>query len=215
VNLQSIGDRNWRADFDHQFDAVLVRGQARVLNGQLSITRLEIVVNTIDVANFTVDAATGAVQENVPTPAPGSITADVLRHVHVGRYAEEIRRQILDAETGILPPRATAAARAREVLRKRAVADLPANAFRRGRPGLGDDHYRRVAEEAIRLRREGSRSVRADLGRLYNRQGNTIRDWLKEARDREWLAKTGRGQRGGEAPGPRLLEAWKGESFGT
>lgn len=84
-----------------------------------------------------------------------------------------------------------------------------------GARGYGDAFYRMVAVEYVRLTDEGA-AGRGALPRLAERLAermgepeprhrDNVRDWVAEARRREFLTPVGRG-RGGALPGPRLYD---------
>ncbi len=94
--------------------------------------------------------------------------------------------------------------------RAAATAATAGTARRRGRKGWGEEHYRRVALEYLALQREGV--GRGILNRLAEREAKrlkkpiareTMRDWVRRARELGFLAGGVRG-RAGARPGPNL-----------
>jgi hypothetical protein len=77
---------------------------------------------------------------------------------------------------------------------------------RRGRPPKPDSFYQRVAEVAIQVARDGIKPHHLEVGRRLGTTPGKARDWIHEARKRDFLAHTKMGRRGA-APGRRLFEA--------
>jgi hypothetical protein len=91
--------------------------------------------------------------------------------------------------------------------RARELAELSRNQPRkRGRAGYPDDHYRRIAFAYIDDIKEhgNSRGVLDRLAKAEHVQRSTIRDWVKRARELEFLAPTKQG-RAAALAGPNLL----------
>src|SRR5262249_27537687 len=84
---------------------------------------------------------------------------------------------------------------------RRATRGVP-----RRRTHYGDQHYRQVAEVALGHQQRGHAPLRDTLAKEFNCKPETVRDWLRRARELGWLATTGPGRRGVE-PGPRLRDA--------
>jgi hypothetical protein len=172
-----------------------VCGCARVHDAQLWIERIAFVVNPIGADNH----ASG---KEVPTP-PRGITSAVLR-VPIEPILDQIRAEILAQErfdelsetlTRRRRPRPVTARAARELR----GASLGSGV---GRPSRGDDHYRRVATEAVRASERGE-PIWATLAKLFDVDSSTVRTWLQRARERGFLASAGPGRRV-VIPGPRL-----------
>jgi hypothetical protein len=208
VRITPVGDDSWRADFDVQLGLYLVSGEACMVGGRVSITKVVAELNTIDPDSFDPDAPPP------PTP-PGGITTTVLRGIPLGQLTESIRAEVMgQAEFDSLAPIFRRRARAGAPTRRHAAADVRARkVLGRGRRRLGDDHFRRVAEAALRHQHAGHAPLRRALAEEFERSENTIRDWLNRCRELGWLAPTGHGQRG-VMPGRRLLDHQEGEPDG-
>lgn len=118
-------------------------------------------------------------------------------HVRAGRGSDVAFREITDDEI------ATA--------RKAALAALAAP-LRRGRRGYPDDLYRQVALTYLDVLRErpAGRGVLDEVARRLSTEGRpvspeTARDWIRRARDLEFLTPATPGKAGAE-PGPRLYD---------
>ena len=75
---------------------------------------------------------------------------------------------------------------------------------RRGRPGLPDDHYKRIALEYLELFAAGyRRGILDELACRHKRPKQTVRDWVHRARELDYLTK-GKQGRAGAKRGHRL-----------
>ena len=75
----------------------------------------------------------------------------------------------------------------------------------RGRRGRTDAHYRDIAIAYLEVYESGvSRGILDELAARYGRPRETIRDWVRRARELGFLT-TGTQGRAGAEPGPRLL----------
>ena len=82
----------------------------------------------------------------------------------------------------------------------RAAAEQP---LRRGRAGYPIDHYRRIALLALDIYHEDHRDVVKELAAREGRRYQTVRDWVRRARNLGFLGPTQRG-RSQWAAGPNL-----------
>jgi hypothetical protein len=151
------------------------------------------------------------------------ITSSTLRAVRMDTLLSSVRGQILnsqerasaDASSETQLPAATAAsvkAWRRQIARTAAAA---VEQKARGRRGYGDAFYRQVALEYLELTRQGKggRGVLAELSKIMAermgeaapRSRDNVRDWVAEARRRQFLT-PGTPGRGGANPGPKLYE---------
>lgn len=151
-----------------------------------------------------------------PRETRREVTGRVLR----GLRFEPIRQRALDQLRDL--PKTLAVARAAfgmseaiasssDVTR---AADDAARAPRRGRPGLPEEHFRRIALVYLELFALGYR--RGILEELATREGvpkDTVRDWVHRARTLGFLS-AGRQGRAGAEPGPRLMAAPQPEPEG-
>jgi hypothetical protein len=156
-------------------------------------------------------------QDDTVTPAqltvapviPDVLTWRMLRSVSPERIVQQARETTrdyadwLDTATNIgwkLPPPA-------EVERIKKLADeAQRSRTRRGRRGNSPEFYRAFAIEALEEQRLGNaRGLRGRLAKRRSVSIPTVRDWLRRARDLEFLAEAEWGK-AGVAPGPRLNE---------
>lgn len=135
----------------------------------------------------------------------------------VARRAEEHLRAV---STGDIPD--AIKADAEKLLRARIKAVSRRPSPRGAARGLGDAHYRRVALDLIELVESGKPTpngvlvtlARLEAARLHRPVDvQTVRTWIRIARDRRFLAP---GERGRllVAPGPRLYDLEEGASDG-
>jgi hypothetical protein len=200
------GRQDLRADFHALFPGLTISGHARLIDGVLVLTRLLLEVSPID-ENAEPD------DQRTRPPRPGDcITPDTLRRVPVGRLLESVRREILAQEVfdRLAPDLGVRVAEERRRRRRRAARAVGGKTLRRGRRQLGDEHFRHVAEVALKLQRDGNRSLRRALAEGLRISEETARDWTRRARELGWLERTRPGTRG-VMPGPRLRQAWEDE----
>jgi hypothetical protein len=74
---------------------------------------------------------------------------------------------------------------------------------KRGRPGYPDEHYRRIAERYLELLSTGRLDVLVALAAEESRPRETVRDWVRKATERGYLA-PGKPGRAEARPGPKL-----------
>lgn len=93
---------------------------------------------------------------------------------------------------------------------ERQIRRAASKPLRRGSAGYGDDHYRRIALAYLRALEAGRTrgvlaQIAADESRRLGREVpvETVRTWVKIARDRQFLT-AGEPGRAGAMPGPRL-----------
>ena len=149
-------------------------------------------------------------------PSAGIRSADV-RRIKVGDLLDRALREIEEAPARLraareLVPEMTESFgelgldEGQEALALRAAEEAEARRPRRGRPRKGDVFFEEIAEEYLAILTEsGSRGA---LQRLAQRKGysrEAARDWVAEARKREYLTPATPG-RAGAAPGRRLEE---------
>jgi hypothetical protein len=165
---------------DGQWDAT---GHFRVEGGQVICTRLDV----------------GA--------APPGITSGFLRTVPMGTILTLVRSalaeqaDLFDAAAKAVGPDSDFGQSTRA-----AATHLRPQNVRRGRPGLPDAHYQRIAHAYLALQAQGwSRGLLDELAHQEGRPRETIRDWVHTARKRRFLSTASRG-RPGALPGPRLHE---------
>jgi hypothetical protein len=154
-------------------------------------------------------------------PATAEISATTLRALRLDTVLSQVRAQVVEKSAalareasssgdleGVPADRARLVRQWRKIVAETAAGEKPA--ARRG-----DAHYQLVAAEYLRLIEEG-KGGRGILGRLaiemakhLNEQAprsrDNIRDWVAEARRRQFLAPGEPGRAGG-SPGPRLYE---------
>jgi hypothetical protein len=86
---------------------------------------------------------------------------------------------------------------------KRVTQAAAKQPLRRGRGGFPVDHYRRIALRALEISEEGHRDVVKELAAREGKPYQTIRDWVRRARELKFLGPTQRG-RSQWFPGPNL-----------
>lgn len=152
------------------------------------------------------------------TGGPGELTASVLRDIKLDDVINDVRRQAVklareqdrpEAEAVLAAnPDLAASSRAIRAAGKAAAKNRPT-----GARGWGDDFYRMVATERLRLEQEGL-GGRGVLDRLAERLAklmeepeprhrDNVRDWVNEARNRKFLMRGQPGRATAEA-GPNL-----------
>jgi hypothetical protein len=142
------------------------------------------------------------------------VTTSVLRDVKLSvirdRAARTLREQAAEGDALEAEEIAWPQASPEESERLAAGATLAATPSPPvGRPSLGEEHYRAIAVEylaAVEARMRAGRSAYGLLtelaaGHYVSRE--TMRDWIKAARKRGFIAGTSQGRSGGE-PGPNL-----------
>ena len=196
----------WTTTFETEVGDWVVQGDARLRDGGLQIERIEISFNQLNPpAPGTIES--GGSSPSRPPPEKG-IGNEVLSRIPLARIKDSVQRRLISEPEfdrlfdALGPSYATTADRK---LANQALAETATSKgfTGRGRPRLGDEHWRRFALDAIRLDAEGRRPLRQELSNLYSRDENTIRDWLHRARSEGWLAPATPGQRG-VFPGPKL-----------
>jgi hypothetical protein len=199
---KGTGRLDLRADFHTLLGSLSISGQARLIDGALVLTQLLLEVSPADE-----NAGSDDPPARLPTPAE-CITPDALRRVPVGRLLESVRREVLAQEVfdRLAPDFGIRVREEQRRYHRRAARALRGKTLRRGRPRLGDEHFRRVAEVALQLQSEGRSSLRHAIAEEFRVSEGTVRDWTRRARELEWLAPSRQGVRG-VMPGPRLEEA--------
>jgi transposase-like protein len=132
------------------------------------------------------------------------ITPKLLRDIPLGRLLTQVHAQLLEhVREG--PPKDWARPELPQWMRHTQSLDETRGATGRrpGRPRLDDALLRELAVAYIED--DGGRGVHARLAQRFGREQSTIRDWIRAARDRKYLAEAAHGQRSA-APGERLLE---------
>lgn len=173
-----------------------VEGIAAVVDGELVIH--ELLVKPANLA------------DTAPT---GGVTTTVLRSIPLGGLMGALRTAWSEGPAGIASWEATTG-ESFEAARKqaeRAARAVKSTGIKRGRKGYPDDHYRWVALEYLALQREGwSRGILVELAKRATKHlgrdfvaRETVRDWVAEARKRQFLTKATQG-RAGANPGPNL-----------
>jgi hypothetical protein len=210
LDAEMVGQADWRATFyaTRPGDAWGIEGHARCVNGRLVITRL-----TVDLdAAVTVPAPDGH-----PTSGwselrpPAGIDSRLLRRVPLAHILDRVRTDLLNrpemdrvaAELGVKVPGGV-----REVNFRAAIDTATTEAPpKRGRPGLGDDYYRRFALAAVSLQRSGQTTgLRRALREHFKLDTyDNVRDRIRKCRELGFL-EAGRPGVRGWMPGPRLIE---------
>jgi hypothetical protein len=146
-------------------------------------------------------------EEDPAVPPAGTISPAMLKRIPLGRLLAQVnaelssRRAAYDqGEYARDPLLAGRPEQWREHIAATDVAERP----RRGRPPLPDDLLRRVALGYIEDAQLGP-GVTRRLAQAFGVQPNTMRDYIRAARKREWLAPGAPGSRSA-APGLRLLD---------
>lgn len=150
-----------------------------------------------------------------PIPS-GGINASVLRSIRTGELVAKVRAHILREPEWIEWREGLGIAVSPEDAEtaRRAADAVKATPLRRGSRGYPDDHYRGVALEYLRLQAEGrSKGLLIDMAETYGRPRETIRDWVRGARERGFLSGGVRGKVGAE-PGPNLYKVTDNEGDG-
>jgi hypothetical protein len=88
---------------------------------------------------------------------------------------------------------------------RRNLIDAAKRPRKRGRPGRPDSHYRDVAIEYLDLYEKGRRKVLKEMAERRGVPPPTVRDWVRRARQLEYLG-PGKQGRAGASPGPRLVD---------
>lgn len=139
-------------------------------------------------------------------PGPAGLTTDALRDFPVALVLDTARRQLVTMgdHAGLSP----VADPATEEFRRRArrAAKSVGGGPHRGRIGYGEAHYRALALDYLELQdAHGHRGLRERLAQQYDVSPETMRDWIRRARELQFLSKATPG-RGGSDAGPRLHE---------
>ncbi|MCU1592173.1 MAG: hypothetical protein JWP11_3429 [Frankiales bacterium] len=151
--------------------------------------------------------------ESVPV-APGGVTPKLLRDVPLGRLMDQVHVALLAETRRLASGDGEHQQHARERWSRHAPALSPeGEPLRRpGRPPLADDLLFRLSVAYIEDTQ--GRGVTGRLAEQFDRPEATIRDWIRAARARGYLAAAEQGRRSA-APGPRLLDEvmkdWTGE----
>jgi hypothetical protein len=126
------------------------------------------------------------------------VTSVLIRRVRVDAILQAARERLVDTTFGDLAG-GDWAHQAHAV--KEAMHGVE---LKRGREGYPADHYRKIALRALQLQAEhGARGVRQRLAEAEGRPPETVRDWIKRARQLGYLAPATPG-RAGYVPGPNL-----------
>jgi hypothetical protein len=143
-------------------------------------------------------------------PAQATLTSDALRRVRLSAILARAHAELASrAELAELAHRFRWAdapgGRERDTLTEiaaRAAAGRP----KRGRPGLGDAHYARIARAYLDKQAQGhGRGILNALAEQEGRPRETVRDWVAGARKRGFLTPGTQG-RAGALPGSRLAD---------
>jgi hypothetical protein len=140
------------------------------------------------------------------------VTGTVLRSVRVALIRDRALQGLRRADVAVDSYRTLLGLsaldeRERELIR-RAAASARREGLKRGRTGYPDDHYRGVALRYLELVDEGygrqpGKGIRSRLARDYDRPPETVRDWIRRARELGFLEGGGPG-RLDVRPGPNL-----------
>ena len=131
------------------------------------------------------------------------VTGTVLRGVNLG----EIRSHAVAGLEGVLIARELFRVEAQRMEPARRVVS-EARKRKRGRPGFPDEHFERIALRYLELLHEGRRDVLVALAQEENRPRETVRDWVRKATERGYLA-PGKPGRAEARPGPKLKRKGK------
>jgi len=144
------------------------------------------------------------------TPAEANLTGDALRRVRLSAILARAHAELAGhAELAEIAQRFAwpdaPSSRERDALTEIA-AEAAAGRPKRGRPGLGDAHYARIAHAYLQKQAEGhGRGILNALAEQERRPRQTVRDWVAGARKRGFLTPGTQG-RAGALPGPRLAD---------
>lgn len=200
VRLQPIDDDPTR---DWWFTAHAVPGHSEGPSLDVDVKRVE---DALIITRLTITASDGGTV---------GIDSATVRAVRVGAVVAHIRRCIVEMATApsAAYPRLPGPADdpewrahdAQQTKRRHADADWATQPPRkRGRKGYGDDFFRDIALRYLELQQGGmTRGILRQLATEHDRPVETVRDWVHQARRREFLTP---GQRGkaGALRGPRL-----------
>ncbi len=177
----------------------------REAEGSLIVSSIEIRPNSDDEKGYYApdDGITPAILRAI---RPEAIIAIALRTLHgEADYWEGTR-----AHDGKRPPEQRRYSQFVERHRELRVAvehldEREPRAHRGGRPPRGDDHYRELALRCLALFSAGEGAgIHMRLAEHYGRRDRTIKDWIRTARHKGWLAR-GKSGRVHFAPGPKLI----------
>jgi hypothetical protein len=134
---------------------------------------------------------------------------EVTGHVLRGLPAGEIRRKALEW----LRPQLTiktvlGATPAQKRWAKRVTEQAKRAPLKRGRQGYPDNHYRRIAIRCVELHNAGTHNVTGTLALELGKPYQTVRDWIRTARQRGFLM-PGRQGATDFRPGPNLYRKEK------
>jgi hypothetical protein len=199
VRPDSTGDL---ARFDMDWaDDWKVEGMVKALGGRLVISDLRVYLDP-----FASGRGIRRLRQHAQDFPAGGITATVLRSLPIGKILAQVRLFILakpEIIEGFQAANVPIEANEQEISEQ--VAEIAtATTPKRGRPSLGDDHYQRIARAYLALQAQGvTRGILNELAEQEGRPRETIRDWVHQARKRQFLSKGTPGRAGAE-PGPLL-----------
>ena len=196
-----------------------------VLNGMLRLAEGRLVLSSLEVALSAQPADADRPRHPDEVPA-GGVTSTVLRAIPTGRLLAQARLALIasdevghsiaslaehsDGATSAVAAQLAEIFRVGDDEQRARAAEAAERArgaeLRRGRKGYPDDHYRRIALAYLDLQSQGvTRGILDRIAEQEGRKRDTIRDWIHQAREREFLTK-GTPGRAGAQPGPRLYE---------
>ncbi|HEX2043282.1 MAG TPA: hypothetical protein VHF24_11665 [Acidimicrobiales bacterium] len=174
-------------------------GRLRLFEGRLIVTELK-----LSSASAQMDAFLGAFS------VVEGITGSVLRQVPLGQLLAEARERLVYTahSEDEVPPEVRRAVRdlVGPVDQMISTGKRPAGHRRPGPKGKSDDFYRTIAVdyiEYVEANGGDARKVLKALEQKHHGSTSAVRDWVRKARDKGFLAPTTRG-RANAAPGPRL-----------
>lgn len=178
------------------------------VEGVLSVIRDQLVVHEIRVQPTTAEG----------TPPGAGLTTTVLRSLPLGGLVAALRAVVEEAPEQVAELERSSGETFEELKKQtqRAARAVRGTGLKRGRKGYPDDHYRWVALEYLALQAEGwSRGILVELAKRATKHlgrdfvaRETVRDWVAEARKRQFLTKATQG-RAGAGPGPNLYNLTK------
>jgi len=151
---------------------------------------------------------------NLNFTSPGGVDGKLMRKLKLADLMSEFRTRLLEMDGKAYAPVDPAAAKreaarlVKEAVRNSSLAALAEESKpARGRRGYPDDHYERIARRYLQLVND-ERVTRGVLARIADEEGRpveTVRTWIYQARQRDFLTRRGEVGRAGALPGPRLL----------
>lgn len=193
VKLGKLVNGGSFAGFELNVGPWWVTGKARIADGQLAIFELSIAPSPFELQS----------DRQMVSPASG-VTSSVMREIPIGAILASIRRELMALpEIGKLGEKLGYPIRSSVEAAKAFGVDGNTKVGP-GRKPQSDEELHEFALMALRLQSEDVKSLRRSLADELGMPADTVRDWMRRARDRGFLASVSQGQRG-VMPGPRLL----------